>query len=354
MKMKLFLLHAFTLAALTIASAQDIQFSQYYNSPLYLNPGYTGITPEHRLVANYRVQWPGLPQAFTSSAFSYDMFVDELRSGFGLQVTTDKMGTAGWSTTTAGLLYSYKVRLSKKWVFSPGLYFGYGVNGIDRSKLRLGDGLELEFFQGGVYNSVDPDQNKLDREQYFDFGSGGVFYNKNFWFGAAFHHINEPTVSLLGEESKLPMKGSIHSGFRINLSDTRLKSRSYRISYLTPSLMYRWQGTMFSQFDVGLNYHVDPVSVGVWYRGKPWKKDVSNGVSKDALIFQIGLYMDNLTIGYSYDFTISGLETSVGGAHEIALVYQFVTGRSKQKNKSKGGLIPCPTFYNKENFWKSR
>src|ERR1043165_3026913 len=78
------------------ANAQDIQFSQYYQAPLFLNPGFTGITPQQRVVFNNRVQWPNLPQAFTTYAASYDIFVEELRSGFGMLLTSDKMGSAGW------------------------------------------------------------------------------------------------------------------------------------------------------------------------------------------------------------------------------------------------------------------
>src|SRR5688572_17232083 len=172
------------------ASAQDIQFSQYYQAPLFLNPGFTGITPQQRLVANHRIQWPNLPQAYTTSAFSYDIFVEELRSGFGMLLTTDKMGSAGWQTNTFNLLYSFKVRLTEKLVFSPGLVFGYGTHGIDQTKLRLGDGLEFE--RNGEYNSVDPDQGRLGRQNYFDVGAGFLFYSKSLWLGAAFHHLNKP------------------------------------------------------------------------------------------------------------------------------------------------------------------
>jgi hypothetical protein len=65
-----------------IARAQDPQFSQYYSAPLYLNPGFTGITPQQRIVVNHRIQWPNLPQAFATYAASYDIFVEELRSGY--------------------------------------------------------------------------------------------------------------------------------------------------------------------------------------------------------------------------------------------------------------------------------
>jgi len=331
------------------AMAQDPQFSQYYQSPLYLNPGFTGLTPQQRAVFNHRIQWPSLPQSFATYSASYDIFVDELRSGFGILAVTDKMGSAGWRTNSAGLNYSYKVKLSKKVVFSPGLYFGYGTNGLDRTKVRLGDGLEYETADK-VYSSLDDDVNsKLGRQSYFDFGSGFLIYTRQYWIGAAFHHMNQPNLSVLNSESRLPMKTTIHAGAKINLK--RNARNAGRVDYLTPSFIYRRQGDSFSQLDIGLNYHIDPVSVGVWYRGKPFEKTVVNSVAQDALVLSLGLYFKSLSIGYSYDFTISEMKTSSGGAHEISIVYEFMSKPSVRNEKKKYRLIPCPTFNSKEGFW---
>jgi type IX secretion system PorP/SprF family membrane protein len=322
--------------------SQDPQFSQYYQAPLYINPGFTGITPQHRLVANNRIQWPSLPQAFTTYSLSYDFFVDELRSGFGLLLTTDKIGTAGWRTTTAGFSYSYKIKLSNKIVFSPGLYFGYGNNGIDRSKLVFED--ELKYNQ----SSIDESQKNLGNQNYMDLGAGFLFYSKEIWVGASFSHMNRPNLSVLGDESRLAVKTSVHGGAKISLNRS---VKTIRQSYLTPSFIYRMQGNSFSQLDIGLNYHIDPISIGLWYRGKPFQNNIISGTSQDAMILTLGLYFKKLTVGYSYDFTISQMQTAAGGAHEISLVYEFVTKRSDKKEKKKYKLIPCPSFNSKPGFW---
>jgi len=340
MKKILFIL--VSIAMVITAQAQDPQFSQYYMAPIYLNPGFTGITPQQRLAINHRIQWPNLPQAFATYSASYDIFVDELRSGFGILATTDKMGSAGWRTTTVGLNYSYKVRLNDKIVFSPGLYFGYGINGLDRSKLRLGDGLEFD----GI--SLDPDLQKLGNQQYFDFGSGFLFYSRSLWLGAAFAHMNTPNLSILNDVSRLPMKTTIHGGARLTL--TSGPREQDRASYLTPSFIYRRQGPV-SQLDFGLNYHVDPISIGVWYRGKPFETNYIGTVNQDALILTLGMYLKTLTIGYSYDFSISELSTTSGGAHEIAIVYEFVAKPVNRGVKKRNRLIPCPTFNTKKSFW---
>ena len=347
--MKRSLLIVISLFVVLCVRAQDIQFSQYYQAPLFLNPGYTGITPQQRVVFNHRTQWPNLPQAYSTYAASYDIFVEELRSGFGMLLTTDKMGSAGWQTSTFNVLYSFKVKITENLVFSPGLVFGSGTHGIDQSKLRLGDGLEYE--RNGDYFSTDDAQRRLGRQNYFDVGTGFLLYSRMLWLGAAFHHLNKPNLSLLGDVSRLPIKTSIHGGMKINLAGSGPRGSAVRMSYLTPSFIYRWQGDSFSQMDIGVNYHIDPVSVGVWYRGKPFKKSPINSIYQDALVLSLGMYFKKLTLGYSYDFTVSELGTATGGAHEVSMVYEFASKPAGRNVKKKYRLIPCPTFNSKEGFW---
>jgi len=332
----------FFLAVIAVAKGQDPLFSQYYQSPLYLNPGFTGVTPQQRFVFNHRLQWPNLPQAFSTFAASYDIWVPELNSGFGVLATTDKMGSAGWRTTTVSLLYSYKIQISKKWLFSPGLTFGYGINGLDRTKLTLGDGLQ--------YNnqSLDPDLNRLGNQQYFDFGAGFMLYNSVVWFGVAASHLNSPNMSLLNDVTRLPVKLTIHGGARLQL--TGGLRTSARASYLTPSFIFQSQGGI-TQMNLGVNYHIDPVFIGLWYRGKPWEESVIGSVNQDAIILQLGMYLDKLTIGYSYDFNISPLATSSGGAHEISLIYEFNAKPINRGVKKRNRLIPCPTGGRNAGFW---
>ena len=340
-----------TITGLLFATAlhgQDPQFTQFYNAPLYLNPGFTGITPQQRIVTNHRLQWPNLPQAYSTYAISYEYFSGQLKSGFGMLATTDLQGTAGWRTTTISLLYSYKLRVSDNWVVSPGLIFGYGQQNLDITKLVLGDELDT-----GVPSS-DPDLNRLGRESYFDIGSGVVIYSRQFWFGFSAYHMNQPNKSVLGGEDRLPIKYNVHAGMRIPLK-TGMRVSS-NVDYLTPSVIYRSQGP-FQQFDVGLQYHIDPVAIGFWYRGIPVPrafKYETSGVDdtlQDALAVVLSLRFNNFQIGYSYDFTVSELGTDTGGAHEVSIVYEFVAKPFRGSKKPKYRQLPCPTFNSQEGFW---
>ncbi len=320
------------------AKAQDPQFSQYYAAPLYLNPAFAGTGANHRFIANYRNQWPSLANGFVTYAFSYDYNLDRLRSGVGFLATVDKAGSANLTTTNFNFIYSYKIELANKWVLTPGLSFGYGSRNVDFDKLIFGD--QLDFQSDGQVPTSDLSATSFGNAGFFDFGAGILLYNKSFWAGFSAAHINEPNRSLLGEESIVPMKKSLHAGFRVPLYHGAFKRD--RISSLAPSFIYKSQGD-FDQLDVGMHFLYAPVMVGLWYRGIPLQQNVNDNISHDAVVVILGMQFDNLELGYSYDFTVSELGAISGGAHEISLMYSL-DAAFKSKVKKKDKFIPCPTF----------
>lgn len=321
----------------------DPSFSQYYAAPMEVNPGFTGSTAAHRIIFNGRVQWPNLPQAFQTMAASYDFWRPELKSGFGIQVVTDKAGSADLRNTSARFSYSYKIMLGN-WVFSPGLYFGYSFNTFDANKLLFGD--QLDYSNGTLPPSLDPNVAKLNQIQYFDTGAGLLLYSANSWIGASVYHLNQPNVSIIDGDSRWPMKIVIHGGARIPIYGDN--HRTQQISSVSPSFMYRYQGGTH-QLDVGLQYMVAPVVVGLWYRGVPFIKDFNGKSTQDAAIFSMGLIFNYFEFGYSYDFTISELSARTGGAHEVSLIYEFELVSHPRRVSRKNKILPCPTFHSKSN-----
>lgn len=324
-----------------VAKAQDPQFSQYYNAPLYLNPAFAGTSADHRFIVNYRNQWPNLNNGFITYAMSYDYNMETVKSGIGLLATVDKAGSANLTSTNINFVYSYKVQLENKWVFTPGLSFGYANRNIDFDKLVFGD--QLDFNSDGQVPTTDMDISNLGNANYFDFGAGFLLYSKNFWAGFSASHINKPNNSLLGEENEVPMKSSIHAGFRVPLYNGIMKREHY--SSIAPSFIYKTQGE-FDQLDVGLHFLYEPVMIGLWYRGIPIQQNVRDNISQDAVVLILGMQLQQIEIGYSYDFTVSELGNISGGAHEVSVLYHFnSSGISKAKKPDK--YIPCPTFNKK-------
>ncbi|MEQ9440923.1 MAG: type IX secretion system membrane protein PorP/SprF [Cyclobacteriaceae bacterium] len=333
-----FIIFFFKILSPQFAFAQDPQFSQFFSAPLYLNPAFTGVTKEHRFTANYRNQWRNIANGYVTYAFSYDYNMEDARSGFGVIATVDKAGAVGMGTTNVGLLYSYKVKLSNNWILTPGLHFAYASRGINRDKVVLLD--QLSYGNTSI-PSNDPMIFSIKNSNYFDVGSGLLLYNKSLWVGASAFHMNEPNISMIGDESRLPMKASVHGGARIRLYKGPFK-RSITPS-IAPSFIFKQQGNV-KQLDLGVNFHYDPVMVGFWYRGLPARKDLElNQVSQDAVVFLLGMKYEQFNIGYSYDVTISSLGPTSGGAHEISLAYHF-HNPNRRKPKMKFKDIPCPTF----------
>lgn len=320
--------------------AQDPQFSQYYAAPLYLNPALAGINQIGRAGINYRNQWPSIDANFETFSAYIDNNFDEYNSSVGFIVTTDREGLVGLRSTEVGLQYSYQMLLNYKWAFRPAFQVSYTSRDLNFDKLVFGDQLN----SNGLINPNSAEQfNTGLSVNYFDFALGGIAYSKNIWIGVSAHHIREPNQSFIDGASPLPRKVSIHGGYRIPIragsygkgETSRGKERT-----LSPTFNYRSQGN-FDQLDLGLYFTVEPVIFGLWYRGIPVKSTDAGGTNSESIIFMTGLTKDRLTIGYSFDYTLSELGISSGGAHEVSLIYVFRLG-SKRKPSRDVRELKCP------------
>ncbi|MCF6360965.1 MAG: type IX secretion system membrane protein PorP/SprF, partial [Cyclobacteriaceae bacterium] len=99
---------------------QDVQFSQFYSAPLYLNPAFTGATQLTRVGINYRNQWPALQANFVTLSAYADHFIDDKNSGIGFLIQTDKAGLAGLRSTSFTGTYSYQLPISQTFTLRAG------------------------------------------------------------------------------------------------------------------------------------------------------------------------------------------------------------------------------------------
>ncbi|WKN40545.1 PorP/SprF family type IX secretion system membrane protein [Tunicatimonas pelagia] len=338
------MLRFFTFLLLLILSlgelrAQDPQFTQYYSAPIYLNPAFTGATRQHRAAINYRNHWSSLPRAFVTYAFSYDYNIKDSPSSVGLIAVNDRAGTASLQSTSIGATYSYRIPITNGLQAVPSLQVGYTMQSLDYSKLVFADQLQ---FGNPNAPSTDPALRNLENVNHFDFATGVLVYNKRFWGGVAVHHLNRPNQSVLEEESMLPMRFSVHAGYKIPIDLGPFRNRM--ASSINPSFQYRQQGR-FNQLDVGLSYFYRMLMLGVWYRGLPIQQDMPRTINHDALAVAFGVSINGFSFGYSYDLTVSKLgPASSGGSHEISLALQFSTKAKPGKVSRKVKQNPCPAF----------
>lgn len=313
--------------------AQDPQFSQFYAAPLYIAPSFAGGTDGSRVVMNYRNQWPSIPGAFVTYAFSFDHYFHNYNSGAGLIITRDQAGTGRLANNTAGLLYSYNFQIDHNWTMRPGVSFMYSERTLDFYRLTFGDQLQLDGNHNpSTFNPVVP----MDRVGYFDASSSVLAYSHKAWAGLAVDHLMRPNQSMVEEQnSRVPMKFSLFGGYRFDYGGNLMGDLGESISL---AFLYRNQGK-FNQLDAGVYWSKHPISLGVLYRGIPIFNNHVHGLfNNDAIVAMIGLRTDNFRIGYSYDMTISRLINSTGGSHEISLIYHFNQGPPNKKPK----MLPCP------------
>ena len=71
------------------ATAQDMQFTQFYATSLYLNPAFAGANVCSRVSLTYRNQWPGVNKTYRSYVFSVDHYFNDKNLGAGLFIASD-------------------------------------------------------------------------------------------------------------------------------------------------------------------------------------------------------------------------------------------------------------------------
>jgi type IX secretion system PorP/SprF family membrane protein len=328
-------------------TGQDPQFSQFYAAPLYLNPALTGSTGQARAGINYRNQWPAIDANFTTMSAYFDYFIEDKSSGVGIILNRDVEGLAGLRSLFVGLQYSYELYLTKNLGFRAGTQIALYNRDINFNKLTFGD--QIDPTTGSFVNPNTAEQFNTNFSKTFgDLSLGGVFFTKVAYLGIAAFHLNQPNQSIIDEQSKLPIKLSVHGGFKFYMKPGAVGSGIYTHEAersIGPAFQYRHQG-QFDQMDLGVYYTAEPLVMGIWYRGVPFKP-VNGFVNNESIVFLLGFTRigpkEALNIGYSFDYTISALTASSGGAHEFSLTYTWPMRNPRKPPKDKL-IIPCPDF----------
>jgi len=318
--------------------AQDPHFSQFFASPLTLNPAFTGkFDGNLRVAGNYRDQWPAISKAFVTSTLSVDAPILTNRIspddtwGVGLMAMTDR--------TANGILNSNYISFSTayhKGLDEDGMQqLGFGFQGTYVSK-RL-DGLALQFEDGLLLDGTwatspsEPINKEVVNVNFFDFNAGVLYNgstdgNNNFYLGASLYHINKPKETFTGGYYTLGQRLTIHGGGYIPVGETTTLHATALYSNQAGASEIVLGGAL--AFNVN-NDQDNPTSfyAGSWLR------------LNDAIIPYVGLEWSDFRLGMTYDVNYSSLKVgsqSRGGV-EISLIY------IKKPSTGRKG-IPCPKF----------
>ena len=305
--------------------AQDPVFSQFYLSPVQLNPGLAGLTEDPRFAANYRNQYPGFNNAYRTYALSYDQLFSGMKAGIGGWLLADDAGDGILKTLKAAGIFSYRIRLNNNLYAKSGIEAGIVQSTLNWDKLVFGD--QIDDYMGTISpggipfptEEVAPEKNTV---LYPDLGIGMIVYGGDLYTGLSIRHLNRPDPDFLLINSNLspriPMRWTFHAGGSWPIFDGIFSGYDVEFS---PSIILVTQGP-FNQINGGFTVDAEMITMGIHYR-------LSSGRS-EALIGSIGLRTNRLRIGYSFDYTISGFPLSAG-THELGIVYHLDDGDTESR-----------------------
>lgn len=309
---------------------QDPQFTQFYAAPLYLGPSFAGGNGGTRVILNYRDQWPKLPGDYITYALSVDQYLPKYKSGVGLLLFRDEAGGGLVNTTDIGVNYNYNFNITKKWKLSPGIQLYYYNKNIDYNRLIFSDQITRDYITS---RSIEMERlATIKPVRHIDVTTSLLAYSNKAWAGFTVDHMLVINKYLNNEEGYLPMRVSVYGGGKYLLSN-RIRSKIEESITGAFNLVFQ---DKYKYLDLGAYYTRTPILVGLWYRGLPVFSDNPN---TGAITLQFGYKINSITIGYSYDYTISGLITKTGGAHELSLTYEMKPDTRKRKMMRS---IPCP------------
>jgi len=336
--MKKILLGMSILMFVNCVQAQDPSFSQFFSSPLNVNPALTArISSDWRVISNFRDQWLGPASPYATGTISYDTKIlqnkipnvheEKNLIGLGGMLMYDYAMDGIMKSTYASANVSYNIVLADgPAVHRLGAGFGasYGRRTVDFSRLTWEE--QWVGYGGFDKNLPSGELALVNMKPYFSLSTGLVYsittQNSNLDIGAAAFHVNTPKQTFLQDPNqKLAMRKVVHANFETFLNTSVV---------LNANAIYQFQeDAEYYSFGGGLGYYVpqDPdviLNVGMWY----W--------SKNAVIPYVGFAYKDFQLGLSYDVTISKLnQASIKPkTFELSLIFRGT--------KEPTQIIPCP------------
>lgn len=348
-KRLLLLILVISSCAFQALAQQDVHFSQFYYSPVGLNPAAAGVMKgDLRAVAIYRNQWASVSTPFTTLSASFDMPInlkkmDKNFLGFGLHFNRDKSGTTGFSNLDVDGSFSYSLDLGSK--YQRPHYISFGLNfGMVQKSFNSSSSTFDSQWNGEIFDNQLPDGElfRLGRvsKGNVTVGAGALWnyafdFKKRFYLGAAMFHANSPNVSLTGDTDKLLRKFAFTSGIELGGKES--------ITTLKPNVVAVFQGpNNFINIGLDVNFDLTDRTNHTNYKNyKAFGLGIYHRLG-DAIMASANFTYSDMKIGFAYDLNISQFNVATGGsgAFEVSLVYEprsnsSGTGRNKLK-RNKG------------------
>lgn len=301
---------------------QDPQFSQHFLNQAAYNPAYAGLDNLLSATAQFRSQWVGIDGHPVSQNIDIHSPVPLLHGGLGINLTNEQAGVL--RNTSVSLDYSYIIKTGAG-NFSMGISGGAVQVNVDGSKLRAPDGDYLNTINHNDFLLPIVPVSGIAA----DFSAGLFFNGKNLSLGLSANHVLPQSVKLKTEGSSLVF--NYERQYYLQLGYLAKFSKTFAVR---PAAMLKSDGNRY-QAEVDLLFiYKDLLWLGGGYRG-------FDDQTTDAAMAFVGITLsENFRLGYSYDYSLSALNTVSNGSHEIVLNYRV----NLMKPVKPGKVIYTPRF----------
>lgn len=320
--------------------SQDLHFSQFFNSPMLLNPSNTALlqTADWRAGLQYRNQWATVPVPYNTFGASaeFDMFRnswDNAWLGSGVSVWRDVAGNGHLALTRVqGSLASHIITGEKSTV-SAGLAVTYNQRSVDFNKLTY----DVQWDEFSFNKNVSNQETFSNMKTSYVGVNAGINYtyfnNDNFYVkvSMAASQLNQPVESFYGMSNKRGIRPIANVDIIYKANDKIIFSPS--IYYTRQKKASELVGGTLMNINAGgevMSLKSNEIILGIFYR------------NKDAIIGMAGYQWNQNRIMVSYDHTVSQMSVANKGmgALEIALIVQGVYRKGEELSKALG----CPRF----------
>lgn len=312
--------------------SQDKHFSQFYASPMVLNPALTGaFDGKYRVSAIYRDQWRQvLDNPITTFAVASDLRlrapskkVTEDAFGLGLMFFTDKVSVVDFSTTQIAVSMAYHKSLgsSNTQFLTLGVQGGLTQRNVNYGSLNFHD----QFDGVNGYTMGTGEELPENNFSYSDLNVGlnymaQVGREGRIFAGVGMHHATQPRVSFYGNTGE---GGRLYRKLSAQLAANIPLDRENNVGFLPRFLIAR-QGP-HTEINTGTNFRIAVGQYGstALHVGS-WGRFVRNndGPGFDSVVALVGLEFSNVLIGLSYDLNLRAIQAKQRqGAFEISVAY---------------------------------
>jgi type IX secretion system PorP/SprF family membrane protein len=331
------------------ASAQDIHFTQYWTSPLTLNPAMTGLISEDlRFAGNYRMQWSSVSaNPYMTGSLSYDMALlkgklpegDAL--GIGVLGFYDKAGSGSLQNTTVGLALAYH----KAFGYDRLHHVSIGFQGqlvqknLDFAKLTFED--QYNSFLGTIGTTGTSEKFNNADLSYPDFNVGAMYSGKvadhvTGYAGYSYYHLTQPVETFLGNTNhQIHGRHTAYLGgsFDLNPNTVLYASALYQSQASATEVMV---GTAVG-FVLNPGHDEEYQKSTIFYLGGWYRYG-------DAICPYISIEWTKMRIGLSYDVNVSTFTpaTSGLGAYELSFIF---LGRINKHERNPTYTWACPKIF---------